>query len=285
MVQPVSDSHHRPASATEGALNTDEAWSDTGDELSTTPPCSPTSGNVAVMGKTSPRRTPSPGAYHSSNITLEVPPYPSHYPGGFREGWSTRKSDEKLGSYSADAVLGGIIRGHHKKMRSISLTPDGRTENRNGRIVRFPHREPSSYQSLSPDQSPGRFEVRNRRQMPLKRLQEAALVKTGNGKRCVKGGSGLVTASVAARNRESDKGGSGLGDGCSAWAIIQGYCNWLLDGNGPRVRRVVLLARQRARDLRSSTLPTRIHYCHPYGSAHSSFFFPRDTKYVEVTPM
>lgn len=78
--------------------------------------------------------------------------------------------------------------------------------------------------------------------MPLKRLQEAALVKAGHGKRCETGVSGFVTASVGGRDRASGEGGSRLGEECLGWAIIQAYCNWLLDGNGPRVRLLALFA-------------------------------------------
>lgn len=223
-------------------MNTDEAWNDTGDELALTPPYSPTSGNVDGMATKSPPRTPSPGAYHSNIVTLEVSPYPSHNPGGFRDGWNAREPGKTLGLDRPAAKLDGIVRGNHQMMRGIPLTQDGGTKNSHGRIGRFPHRILKSYRSAT--QRPGHFEVRNRGQISLMRLQDVALVKAGHGKRLAAAGSGFVKASVAGRGRESDKGGRGLGEGCLGWEIIQGYCNWLLDANGPRVRLFALLPGQ-----------------------------------------
>lgn len=236
MVQPPSDSHGRPATATDGIVNTEEAWNDTGDEPVATSPCSPLSGNICVLATKSPSRTPSSGAHHSSKTTLEASPYPSHYPGGFREVWSAREPDEKLGHDGSVAKLGGIIRGNRQIVRGNPRTQDGATKHRTERIGRFPHRIPSSDRSLSPLQSPGHSEARNRGQMSLKRLQEAALIEATHGTRSVTGGSGFAKASVAGRDRGSVMGGSGLGEGCLGSAIIQGYCNWLLDGKSPRVR-------------------------------------------------
>lgn len=206
-------------------MNPDEAWNDTGDELALTPPCSPTSGIVDVMATKDLPRTPSLGTYHPSAITTEVSPFPSHSPGVLREGWSAREHDENLGRDRSAARLDRISHGNHQQMWG--------TENLNGRAGRLPHRTPNNYRS--PGQSPGHFEVRDSGRMSLKRLQEAAVVKAGGGKRFATERSEFAKALVVGGGRTSEDG-SGLGERCLGWATIQGYCNWLLDRNGPRVR-------------------------------------------------
>lgn len=171
-------------------------------------------------------RTPSACAYHPSNIIPAVSPYPSHCPGGLRKSWSAIEPYKELNSDRPAARLDGIVHGNVE----APLTQDGGTVNSNGRIGRHPRRISNNHRSFSPDQSPGHFEVRGKGRMYLARLQEAAPVKANDGKRNVTGRSGLMKALVAGSHRESDRGRVGSRE------VIQGYCNWLLDGSGPRVR-------------------------------------------------
>lgn len=218
MIEPLSDPRHI-ASTSEETVILDEIWNDTGDEQALGVPCSPNSGIIDFVGRQAPPRKSSPGTCHMSNATVELSPSPSPSPGRLRDGWSRRGAERNVGHAKPSAELHGGIRGSHRQHNLWKQ-----------------HRVPdmgASWYDFSPDKSLGHLGVGARGRSSLRELQE---VEEKHAKNYATGCSGVLEDPYDLRGQGNGQSGNGGGEWCLEGAVVQGYCNWLLDENVTRVR-------------------------------------------------
>lgn len=173
--------------------------------------------------------------YHTSNDTNEIPPPHPHLSGRLPDGWSRSGAERNIGRVEPSAELRGGIRGHQPNLWKLRRLPDISSMYGRGRI---------GSQSFLPDKSPGHLGIAAKGRQTLSMFREVALVKERYAKGCTTRCSGFVEGQYDPSGRRDGQRGSGGGEWCFDRAIIQGYCNWLLDENGTRVRWSSFLAAQ-----------------------------------------
>lgn len=212
VVEHSLDFHH-PSAGSGESLAQDTLWNDTGDELTPTRPCSPSSGNTNMAGRKTMFPRPSPGS------------------NGLREACSRATEAERSDRHDKAPVLHGIPNRHVRKKSEVI---EGQTR-RGGGIS--PHRcvTPKRCQPFLPDLNRDTFGGGAKGRPSRWGLQKPVLV---NGERETSFERGSFKR---AEHREvggflgGRHGGNGSREECRGEALVQGCCNWLLAGNVAKV--------------------------------------------------